>query len=71
LKDYSPHFRKLVEDHLPDDSRILMPHGQRDMIILATWRQSTVIGRVLAVGHRNGFERTLRENPGGESGSRA
>jgi hypothetical protein len=38
LKDYSSHFRKLVESEVPDDSRILMPHGQRDMMILTTWK---------------------------------
>jgi hypothetical protein len=38
MKDYSPHFRKLVQAEIPDDSRILMPHGQRDMIILTTWK---------------------------------
>jgi hypothetical protein len=38
MKDYAPHLRSLVESHTPDDSRILMPHGGRDMIILVTWR---------------------------------
>jgi hypothetical protein len=38
VKDFSPHFRELVEAEIPDDSRILMPHGARDMIILVTWR---------------------------------
>ena len=38
MKDFAPHFRKLVEDQLPDDSRVLMPRGGQDMMILATWR---------------------------------
>ena len=38
LKDFSSHFRELVERHLPDDSRILMPRGGQDMMILVTWR---------------------------------
>src|ERR1700735_2778622 len=37
MKDYSSHFRDLIESQLPDDSRILMPGGQ-DMIVLVTWR---------------------------------
>ena len=41
MKDYSSHFRELVELQLPDDSRILMPRGGQDMMILATWRLST------------------------------
>jgi hypothetical protein len=38
MKDYGAHFRELVEVQLPDDSRILMPRGGQDMMILATWR---------------------------------
>ena len=41
MKDYSSHFRELVELHLPDDSRILMPRGGQDMMILASWRLPT------------------------------
>jgi hypothetical protein len=41
MKDYSSHFRVLVESQLPDDSRILMPRGGQDMMILASWRLST------------------------------
>jgi hypothetical protein len=37
LKDYSPHFRQLVEDNTPDGARVLMPRGPRDMVILTTW----------------------------------
>ena len=40
MKDYSSHFRELVELQLPDESRILMPRGGQDMMILATWRIS-------------------------------
>ena len=29
VKDYSAHFRELVEEQLPDDARILMPRGGR------------------------------------------
>src|SRR5271167_3399151 len=38
MKDFSNHFRKLLEQQLPEDSRILTPGGARDLIILATWR---------------------------------
>jgi hypothetical protein len=38
MKDFSTHFRELVERQLPDDPRILIPGGAPDMIILATWR---------------------------------
>jgi hypothetical protein len=41
MKDYRGHFRELVEFQTPDDSRILMPRGGQDMMILATWRLST------------------------------
>jgi len=45
MKNYSNHFRELVELQLPDDSRILMPRGGQDMMILATWRLSTDLFR--------------------------
>jgi len=38
MKDYTTRFRELVERELPDDSRILMPHNGKDLLILATWR---------------------------------
>jgi hypothetical protein len=38
MKDYSNHFRELIELQLPDDSRILLPRGGSDMIILLSWR---------------------------------
>ena len=38
MKDFSSHFRELVERQLPDDSRILTPRGGQDMMILVTWR---------------------------------
>jgi hypothetical protein len=38
MKDYSNHFRELIERQLPEESRILMPRGGQDMMILATWR---------------------------------
>jgi hypothetical protein len=41
MKDYSGHFRDLVEVQLPDESRILTPRGGQDMMILATWRLTT------------------------------
>ena len=41
MRDFSSHFRELVELQLPDDSRILMPRGGQDMMILASWRLST------------------------------
>ena len=40
MKDYSNHFRDLVQRQLGDDPRILVPRGAQDMIILATWRLS-------------------------------
>ena len=45
MKNYSSHFRELVELQLPDDSRILMPRGGQDMMILASWRLSTDLYR--------------------------
>jgi hypothetical protein len=41
MKDFSNHFRKLMEQQLPDDPRILIPPGGPDLMILATWRLST------------------------------
>jgi hypothetical protein len=41
MKDYSNHFRALVERQLPEDPRVLVPRGGQDMMILATWRLST------------------------------
>jgi hypothetical protein len=38
MKDFSNHFRELIQPLLPDDSRIVMPGGTPDMIILCTWR---------------------------------
>ena len=38
MKDYSNHFRELVQGQLGDDPRILVPRGAQDMMILATWR---------------------------------
>jgi hypothetical protein len=41
MKDFSNHFRELVERQLPDDPRILVPGGGPNMLILATWRLGT------------------------------
>jgi hypothetical protein len=38
MKNYGAHFRQLVELQLPEDSRILMPRGGQDMMILASWK---------------------------------
>jgi hypothetical protein len=38
MKDYSNHFREVIERTIPDDSRILLPRGRPDMIILASWK---------------------------------
>jgi hypothetical protein len=38
MKDFSEHFRELVQGLLPPDSRVLLPSGGGDLIILATWR---------------------------------
>jgi len=45
MKNYGAHFRQLVELQLPDESRILMPRGGQDMMILASWRLSTDLFR--------------------------
>ena len=45
VKDYGAHFRELVELQLPEDSRILMPRGGQDMMILASWRLTTEMFR--------------------------
>jgi hypothetical protein len=37
MKDHGAHFRKLIESHLPDNSRTVMLRGGPDIIILATW----------------------------------
>jgi hypothetical protein len=41
MKDFSHHFRELVERELPSDPRVLVPASDRDMMILATWRLGT------------------------------
>jgi hypothetical protein len=33
MKDYSAHFRELVESQLPANSRIVMPRGSPDMVL--------------------------------------
>jgi hypothetical protein len=38
MKDYSNHFRDLIEQQIPDDARILLSRGAGDMIILVSWR---------------------------------
>jgi hypothetical protein len=38
MKDYSNHFRNLIETQIPDDARILVPSGGDDMVILFSWR---------------------------------
>ena len=38
MKDFSNHFRQLVEIELPGESRILVPRGGQDMMMLATWK---------------------------------
>jgi len=45
MKDFSNHFRRLIELQLPDDPRILVPTGGRDLMILATWRLNTNLPR--------------------------
>jgi hypothetical protein len=37
-KDWTAHFRSLLESKLPADARILSPDGEGDLILLATWR---------------------------------
>jgi hypothetical protein len=38
MKDFTHHFRELVKQQIPDESRILIPRGDGDMVILVTWR---------------------------------
>jgi hypothetical protein len=38
MRDYGGHFRDLVEQHLPDGARVVMPGGGADIIIFATWK---------------------------------
>jgi hypothetical protein len=38
MKDYSGHFRDLIELQLPEDSRILTPRGGQDLMLLVSWR---------------------------------
>ena len=38
MKDISGYFRRLVEEQLPDDARILTSFSAGDVIIQATWR---------------------------------
>ncbi len=45
MKDFSAHFRHLVGGLLPDDSRILVPGGGGDIIMLVTWKLNTDPGR--------------------------
>jgi hypothetical protein len=41
MKDFSSHFREVIERTLPDDSRVLLPRGRPDMIILASWKMDS------------------------------
>jgi hypothetical protein len=41
MKDFSHYFRELVERELPSDPRVLVPDGNPDLMILATWRLGT------------------------------
>jgi hypothetical protein len=41
-KDFSGRFRALIEPHLPPDSRIVIPPGGPDLVILITWRMLNV-----------------------------
>jgi hypothetical protein len=41
MKDFSHHFRELVERELPSDPRVLVPAGDQDLMILVTWRLGT------------------------------
>ena len=38
MKDYTHHLRNLIELQIPQDSRILMPSGGQDLIVLLSWR---------------------------------
>jgi hypothetical protein len=42
MKDFSGHFRTLVEGQLPKDSRIVMPRDDDGLVILATWHLPAV-----------------------------
>jgi hypothetical protein len=41
MKDLHSHFRSLIERAFPEGSRILIPEGGPELIILATWRLAT------------------------------
>lgn len=41
MKDFSAHFRALVERELPQDARVFSPGREGEIIVLATWRLGT------------------------------
>jgi hypothetical protein len=47
MKDYSSHFRELVELQLPDESHILMPRGSQDMMVFPGSSRVAEAGAIL------------------------
>ena len=45
MRDFSPHFRGLLEGLLPRGARVLTPRGGADMILLASWHLPREPGR--------------------------
>ena len=45
VRDFSPHFRGLLEGLLPKGARVLMPRGGADLILLASWNLPREPGR--------------------------
>ena len=45
MRDFSAHFRGLLQALLPKGARVLMPRGGADMMLLASWKLPTEPGR--------------------------
>ncbi len=45
MRDFSSHFRELLQGQLPKGTRVLMPRGGADMLLLASWKLLTEPGR--------------------------
>ena len=45
MRDFSSHFRELLQAQLPKGTRVLMPRGGADMMLLASWKLPIEPGR--------------------------
>lgn len=45
MRDFSPHFRGLLESLLPKGARVLLPRGGADLMLLASWNLPREPGR--------------------------